>query len=115
MSCSGVVLQESRQAGLPGYVFCFLGIFLIVKNIETHNQKLKKIFIEHILAKGYESILNEKSASIVPFRSPNKDPGILLKKLEKKKVRLALRNGYIRAAFHFINHLQEVKTLIDLL
>ena len=86
-----------------------------IKNIEAHNQKLKTFFIENILPKGYESIFNEKSASIVPFRSPDQDPGILLEKLEKKRVRLALRNGYIRAAFHFMNDLQEVKTLIDLL
>ena len=86
-----------------------------IKNIEAHNQKLKTFFIEQILKKGYESIINEKSASIVPFRSPDQDPGILLKKLEKKKVKLALRNGYIRAAFHFMNDLQEVKQLIDLL
>jgi len=86
-----------------------------IKNIEAHNQKLKTFFIEQILKKGYESIINEKSASIVPFRSPNQEPGILLKKLEKKRVRLALRNGYIRAAFHFINDLQEVEQLINVL
>jgi selenocysteine lyase/cysteine desulfurase len=86
-----------------------------IKNIETHNQKLKTFFIENILTKGYDSIFNERSASIVPFRSPGTDPGILLKKLEEKKLRLGLRNGYIRAAFHFMNDLPEVKTLIDFL
>jgi cysteine desulfurase/selenocysteine lyase len=86
-----------------------------IKNIEAHNQKLKTFFIEHILPKGYESIFNEKSASIAPFRLPGKNPGLLLKELEEKKVRLGLRNGYIRAAFHFMNDLQEVKNLIDFL
>ncbi len=86
-----------------------------IKNIEAHNRKLKEFFLQHILSKGYESIFNEKSASIVPFRSSNKDPGILLKELAEKKVRLSLRNGYIRAAFHFMNDLQEVKKLIDFL
>jgi cysteine desulfurase/selenocysteine lyase len=86
-----------------------------IKNIEAHNQKLKAFFIEQILEKGYETILNEKSASIVPFRFPDKDPGILLRKLAGKMVRLALRNGYIRAAFHFMNDPEEVKKLIDFL
>lgn len=86
-----------------------------IKNIEAHNQELKRLFLQHILPEGYESIFNEKSASIVPFRLPNKDPGLLLEKLERQRVRLALRNGYIRAAFHFMNDLHEVEQLIDLL
>lgn len=86
-----------------------------IKNIEAHNQKLKNFFIENILKKGYTTIINEKSASIVPFKPPNTDPKIKLKELEMKKVRLGLRNGYIRASFHFINHQQEVETLIDFL
>jgi selenocysteine lyase/cysteine desulfurase len=59
--------------------------------------------------------MNEKSASIVPFRVPGKNSGALLEELEKKKVKLALRNGYIRASFHFINDLEEIRLLLDLL
>ena len=86
-----------------------------IKNIETHNRKLREFFVQRITQKGCETILNEKSTSIVPFKSPNMDSRELKKKLHEKKVILSLRNGYIRAAFHFINDQEEVKRFIDLI
>jgi cysteine desulfurase/selenocysteine lyase len=88
-----------------------------IKNIEQHNRKLRESFVRHLLAKGYETIFNEKSASIVPFKSvaPGKNASVLMEELKEKKVRLSLRNGYIRAAFHWVNHSEELDTFIDFL
>ena len=86
-----------------------------IKNIETHNRELREFFVEHITPKGFETIANEKSASIVPFKSKETDSQVLKQELDDKKVILSLRNNYIRAAFHFINDREEVKKFIDFL
>jgi selenocysteine lyase/cysteine desulfurase len=83
-----------------------------IGNIQTHNRELKELFVEQITRKGYETILanNETSASIVPFRKKggDSDSRELLNRLQEKQVVLALRNGYIRAGFHFMNDREEV-------
>jgi cysteine desulfurase/selenocysteine lyase len=87
-----------------------------IKNIEEHNQTLREFFVRNLLEKGYETVLHEKSASIVPFRPG--DPGKtveLMEKLKEQKVRLSLRNGYIRAAFHWLNHSDELDTFLHYL
>jgi selenocysteine lyase/cysteine desulfurase len=88
-----------------------------IKAIEEHNQTLRKLFIRHIIEKGYDTLqsLDKKAASIVPFRKPGSDPMELIKALYRKKVLLSLRNGYIRTAFHLVNDLEEVEQLKDML
>ncbi len=88
-----------------------------IKNIETHNQTLRTLFVENILTLGYETkqSLTVKAASIIPFRAPDSDPRELLQHLQQKNVVLSVRNGYIRSAFHFINHLEEVQALLEML
>jgi cysteine desulfurase/selenocysteine lyase len=86
-----------------------------IENIEKHNRELKNFFIEQITQNGYETIPNEKTASIVPFKSPTRDSGELLARLREKNVIMSLRNGYIRAAFHFMNDPDEVKKLTGFL
>ena len=86
-----------------------------LKAIESHTMELRKFFVEQIVKRGYETILNESMAPIVPFKKPGKESAELLRELNKKNVSLALRNGYLRAAFHFINEREEVERLIELL
>lgn len=83
--------------------------------VERHNRELKEYFIEKISAKGYEIIQNERSASIIAFRSPAVDIGSLKKRLDERNVVVSLRNGYIRAAFHLVTDREEVDRLIELL
>lgn len=88
-----------------------------IANIEKHNRDLRDFFINRITRKGYETIKNNcpKSASIVPFKSPGIDCGALKKRLDEQNIRTALRNGYIRASFHFINDKQEIEKFTKLL
>ena len=86
-----------------------------IETIEIHNRRLRKFFIEKISVKGYETIYNAKSTSIIPFKSPSKDIVFLKKRLEENKVEVSLRNGYIRAAFHLFTDRQEVKRFINFL
>jgi selenocysteine lyase/cysteine desulfurase len=88
-----------------------------IKNIEAHNRELRRVFLEKIIKKGYETLQNPavKSASIIPFRFPGQDAGDLVKELAPRKVVVSLRNGYVRAALHWVNHMEEVERLIDLL
>lgn len=86
-----------------------------IKNIEKHNRELREFFTGEISRKGFRSIINEKSASIVPFKRPDTDSRLLKKNLHENKVILSLRSGYIRAAFHFINDLEEVERFVDFL
>ena len=88
-----------------------------IENIQSHNRELRRFFLEGLLKKGYETIDNKgaQSASIVPFRPKNGEIEKLGQKLHDHKVMVSLRNNYIRAAFHFINHKEEVQRLLDLL
>lgn len=83
--------------------------------IERHNLELRRLFVEKIAAKGYETILNEKTAPIVPFKNPAEDILSLKKRLEENKVVVSLRNGYIRAGFHLMTDQEEVEKFVDLL
>ncbi|MCX6584331.1 MAG: aminotransferase class V-fold PLP-dependent enzyme [Candidatus Aminicenantes bacterium] len=83
--------------------------------IERHNLELRKLFVEQITGKGYETIFNEKSSPIVPFKSAVVDTLSLKKRLEENKVVVSLRNGYIRAGFHLMTDREEVEKFIDLL
>jgi len=86
-----------------------------IDKIESHNRALKEFFIEKISAKGYEVIQNEKSTSIIAFRSPSEDIVSLKKRLEANHVIVSLRNGYIRAAFHLVTDKEEVEKFIEFL
>lgn len=88
-----------------------------IDRIEEHNRDLRHFFVKHIREKGYETIDHHspESASIVPFKFPGKAPHILKKRLDENNIRVALRNGYIRASFHFINDKEEVEKFIDCL
>lgn len=86
-----------------------------IGEIHKHNQGLKNHFIEEITRKGYETIRNENSAPIVPFRTPRIPTPELLNRLREQKVVLSLRNGYIRSGFHFMNDIDEVNKFIALL
>ncbi|MFC2155044.1 aminotransferase class V-fold PLP-dependent enzyme [Acidobacteriota bacterium] len=88
-----------------------------IENIEAHNRRLRRFFVEEIGKKGYETIDNHniRSASIVPFKSPGVDSKLLKRRLDEKNIKVALRNGYIRASFHFINDKQEIEKFIDIL
>ncbi len=86
-----------------------------IHTIENHNRELKEIFLEGILKKGCETIPHAKTTSIIPFRFPGKDSRILLEKLDRSHAKMTLRNGYIRAAIHFINHRDEIERILDLL
>ncbi len=83
--------------------------------IERHNLELRKFFVEKIMSKGYETIINEKSAPIVPFKSTIMDTISLKKRLEESNVVVSMRNGYIRAGFHLVTDREEVEKFIDLL
>ncbi|MDQ1352418.1 MAG: cysteine desulfurase / selenocysteine lyase [Acidobacteriota bacterium] len=83
--------------------------------IEQHNLELRKFFVDKIMGKGYETIFNEKSAPIVPFKTAVEDTLSLKKRLEENRVIVSLRNGYIRAAFHLVTDREEVEKFIDLL
>lgn len=87
------------------------------ENIEKHNRQLRDFFTQSIGKKGYEIFANNGSrmASIVPFRYPGADARETMKKLAERNVRVALRNGYIRASFHFINDRAEIEKFIDYL
>jgi selenocysteine lyase/cysteine desulfurase len=76
---------------------------------------LRDFFIEKITEKGYETVYNKKSTSIIPFKSPFIDSVFLKKRLEENKVGVSLRNGYIRAAFHLVNDIEEVGRFVDFL
>ncbi len=67
------------------------------------------------MSKGYETIINEKSAPIVPFKSTIMDTISLKKRLEESNVVVSMRNGYIRAGFHLVTDREEVEKFIDLL
>jgi selenocysteine lyase/cysteine desulfurase len=84
-----------------------------IVNIETHNRKLRHHFIEGILTKGYQTIHNNKSASIIPFKSATADVQSLKETFDKQKIITSERNGYIRTSFHLVNHLDEVTTFLD--
>jgi selenocysteine lyase/cysteine desulfurase len=86
-----------------------------IETIEHHNRGLRDFFIEKITEKGYETIYNEKSTSIIPFKSPSIDSVFLKKRLEENAVVVSLRNGYIRAAFHLVTDRQEVNRFINFL
>ncbi len=86
-----------------------------IEIIEDHNRELREFFIEKISGKGYETIYNAKSTSIIPFKSPSIDIVSLKRRLEENKVEVSLRNGYIRAAFHLVNDIDEVERFIDIL
>lgn len=88
-----------------------------IKQIEAHNQELRQLLLEKIAEKGYETLQNprEKAASIIPFRSPGSDAAELVKKLAAQKAILSLRNGYIRAALHWVNDKEEILKLVELL
>lgn len=86
-----------------------------IEIIEQHNRELREFFIEKISERGYETIHNEKSASIIPFKSPSIGIVLLKRKLEKNNVEVSLRNGYIRATFHFVTDRQEVEKFIEFL
>jgi len=86
-----------------------------IETIEHHNRRLKDFFIEKITEKGYETIYNEKSTSIIPFKSPSIDSVFLKKRLVENKMEVSLRNGYIRAAFHLVNDIEEVGRFVDFL
>jgi cysteine desulfurase/selenocysteine lyase len=86
-----------------------------IENIEAHNRELKELFIKKIIEKGYEVIQNERSASIIAFKSPKVDTISLKKKLEAHNVVVSLRNGYIRASFHLVTDKEEVEKFIGIL
>ena len=88
-----------------------------IKTIEHHNRQLRNFFLEKIIDKGYESLQDPKqiTASIIPFKPVNEDSLTVIKRLSHEKVVLSLRNGYIRAAFHWVNHRQEVERFLELL
>ena len=86
-----------------------------IDTVERHNRELKELFIEKISAKGYEIIQNERSSSIIAFRSQSEDVVLLKKRLEANDVIVSLRNGYIRSAFHLVNDKDEVEKFIELL
>jgi selenocysteine lyase/cysteine desulfurase len=88
-----------------------------IEHIEAHNRELRRLFVEGIARKGYETIDNHglRSAAIVPFKSPRIDSQLLKRRLDENNIRVALRNGYIRASFHFINDKQEIEKFIDVL
>ena len=91
-----------------------------IKQIEAHNRKFKELFVDNLRSKGYETVSPGKSgnsAPIVPFKSANPamDSRALLNRLNEKKVKASLRNGYIRVGFHLVNHREEVDSLIDYL
>ncbi len=88
-----------------------------IKKIERHNAELKDYFMGNLESKEYHvfSIYGARRASIVPFRHKKRDIRELKNGLDKKNVKLALRNGYIRAAFHFINDKAEIDRFLELL
>jgi len=88
-----------------------------INNIENHNRKLKELFLQNLFSKGYDTITQDLSASIVPFKPAEKDMNSknLLNRLEQNKVKASLRNGYIRVGFHLVNHSEEVANLLEYL
>ncbi len=83
--------------------------------IETHNRQLKDYFYTVIQNKGYETFSNDRASSIVSFKSPRKNSHEIRDALEKEKIIVSVRNGYVRAAFHFINDMEEVETFVNFL
>lgn len=86
-----------------------------IENIEAHNRELKEFFIERIMAKGYDVIRNDRSSSIIAFRSTTVDTVSLKKRLEEHQIVVSVRNGYIRASFHLVTDKEEVEKFIELL
>jgi len=88
-----------------------------IERIEAHNRDLKDCFIEGIKRKGYEVFPDggRPRAAIVPFKSPHLDVLALHTRLTGQGVKVAVRNGHIRAAFHFINDRPEVERFLALL
>ncbi len=103
----------SAAVGLLESLRIFNG--LGIDAIERHNLGLRKLFVDKIIEKGYETILNERTAPIVPFRAPAEEALSLKKRLEGNKVIVSLRNGYIRAGFHLVTDREEVEKFSDLL
>jgi cysteine desulfurase / selenocysteine lyase len=86
-----------------------------ISAIEKYTRELSEYFAEQIREKGFETIQNEKMAPIVSFKSPRIDSRELMARLKQENVVIALRNGFIRSGFHFINEMKEVQKFIDLL
>lgn len=116
---AGIMEYGTRSYSAALGLYECLKIFneLNIKKIEKHNETLRLYFLENLLSMDYETIQSPttKATSIIPFRIPNHEPRELLEFLQEKKVMMSLRNGYIRAAFHLVNDLNEVETLVHLL
>lgn len=87
-----------------------------IRNIQSHNQALLDLLIEHLKKKGYHiasSLDPAHRSCILSFSGKNTEA--LFKKLRKHNIITSLREGSIRVAPHFYNTVNEMERLIQLL
>ena len=87
-----------------------------IKNIQTHNQGLLDLLIEHLIKSNYRitSSLDDDHRSCILSFSGRDTEGVF-KKLRKQNIITSLREGSIRVAPHFYNTVGEIEKLIQLL
>jgi len=94
-----------------------LGVLLDqnLDKIEHHNMDLARYFLES-LPTGYESLSTIETLSpIICFKSLKVDSGEMKKRLAKAGIDISLREGYLRASFHFFNDRKQVDQLLGVL
>jgi selenocysteine lyase/cysteine desulfurase len=80
--------------------------------IEEHNMNLARHFLAN-LPEGFQTYSTPGTLSpIVCFKSPKEDSAALKARLAKEGIDLTVREGYLRASFHFFNTKAEVGRLL---
>jgi selenocysteine lyase/cysteine desulfurase len=80
--------------------------------IEEHNMDLARHFLAN-LPQGFQTFSTRETLSpIVCFKSPKEDSPELKRRLAAEGIDLTIREGYLRASFHFFNTKKEVDRLL---
>lgn len=80
-------------------------------NIEKHNADLVKYFYSNIPAK-FKPLAAEPQSNIVCLKQPDLDTNALKERLAKANIDVSVREGSLRASFHFFNTKHDVDQLL---
>ncbi len=101
------------MAGLEGSLDLFLELGLA--EVEKHNQKLVSFFLENFSSEKFRIVTPLEGHGNIICLHTDEDTEEIRRKLQKKKIDISVREGYLRISFHLYNNINQIELLLKIL
>lgn len=102
-----------NMAGLEGSLDLFLELGL--EEIEKHNNKLVNFFLDNFNSNRFRVVTPEEGMGSILCLHTEEDTIQITKDLQKQKIDISIREGYLRISFHLFNSINQTEILLKTL